>query len=129
MRILVFLHDTTIMHRSGLGVSRRERVAQGRQKDPSVRDYASYVPIGLAATKLHRWERQGAKVIYLSSHTSWDDVQKDFAVLRKHDFPLADIAYRCGNKQYGDVADELGPDLVVEDDCESIGGEIGRAHV
>jgi hypothetical protein len=46
MRLLVFLHGTTIMHPSGVGRTRVERVAQVRTgTEPGLHDYAAYVPI------------------------------------------------------------------------------------
>src|SRR5579864_5247557 len=67
MKILVFLHGTTIMHRGALGQSREERVRQVIAGEESVRDYEAYVPVGNAVEKLHRWRNQGAEIIFLSS--------------------------------------------------------------
>ncbi len=58
MKILVFLHGTVVMQSSAVGVPREERVRQSAAREPSVRDFASYVPIGNAVNKLHNWVRQ-----------------------------------------------------------------------
>ena len=55
MKIMVFLHGATIMQQTGLGVSRAERVQQVHDRDRSVYDFASYVPIGGAVEKLRTW--------------------------------------------------------------------------
>ncbi len=59
MKVGVFLHGTAIMHATASGVARDERVRQVRRREPSVRDFVSYVPTpgslekpdGLATTR------------------------------------------------------------------------------
>ena len=69
MRLLVFLHGTTLMHPSAVGRTRSEPVAQVRPgADPSQHDFASYVPVEGAVAKLRLWHEQGAHIEYLSSH-------------------------------------------------------------
>ena len=46
-----------------------------------MRDYAAYVPVGNAVTKLDRWRKQGAQIDYLSSHRKPEDVAKDASML------------------------------------------------
>lgn len=124
MRIMVFLHGTTIMHPSGLGHAREGRVAQVKQRDPSVADYAAYVPVGDAAVKLRRWHQQGGEIVYLSSHRQSENVAKDALVLDRHGFPVGPVLFRAGGESYADVARRAMPDVLIEDDCESIGGEV-----
>ena len=52
MKILVFLHGTTIMHKNAVGHTREEIVKQVKDKEKSVHDYKSYVPVGNAVKKL-----------------------------------------------------------------------------
>jgi hypothetical protein len=94
MKILVFLHGTLIMHKSAEGKSREERVQQVKNKDSSVLDYASYIPVGNVIEKLKSWKSQGAEILYLSSHETAEDVEKDKFVLEKYDFPKGQIFYR-----------------------------------
>lgn len=122
LKILVFLHGTVIMHSSAVGVPREERVRQSAAREPSVRDFASYVPVGDAVSKLHSWVRQGAEVVYLSSHREVEDVRKDEEVLRRYRFPEGSVLHRGPNESYADVAERALPDVLIEDDCESIGG-------
>lgn len=123
MKILVFLHGTLLMHKSAEGKSREERVRQVENKDPSVLDYASYIPVGNAVEKLKSWQSQGAEILYLSSHETAEDVKKDKSVLGKYDFPKGQVFYRQDGESYKDIAERIVPDVLVEDDCESIGGE------
>lgn len=123
MKILVFLHGTLIMHKSTEGKSREERVQQVENKDSSVLDYASYIPVGNANEKLKSWEKQGAEILYLSSHETAKDIEKDKSVLEKYDFPKGQIFYRQNGESYKNIVEKIIPDVLIEDDCESIGGE------
>jgi hypothetical protein len=70
MKIGVFLHGTAIMHASAAGVDREERVWQVRLREPSVRDFASYVPTPGTAGKLAAWQRHGASILATSAPTA-----------------------------------------------------------
>ena len=123
MRLLVFLHGTVLMHAGGVGVTRAERVAQVGANHPTVGEYAAYVPVGQAVAKLHRWQDAGAAVDYLSSHRNPNDVALDLAVLRTYGFPSGRVLARLPGETYGDVAGREAPDVLIEDDCESIGAD------
>lgn len=123
MKILIFLHGTLIMHKSAEGKSRDERVRQVMDGEPTVHDYASYIPVGNAIEKLKSWQSQGAEILYLSSHESVEDVEKDKIVLEKYNFPKGQVFFRHNGESYKDVAEKIIPDVLIEDDCESIGGE------
>lgn len=120
---MVFLHGTTIMHRNALGRTRLERVRQVLDGDESLYDFASYVPVGDAVRKLQGWKQQGAEILYLSSHRKVEDVEKDEAVLQNNGFPDGRIFFRHANERYSELAESALPDILIEDDCESIGGE------
>jgi len=123
MKILVFLHGTLIMHKNAEGKSRKERVQQVKNKESSVLDYVSYIPVGNVVEKLKSWQSQGAEILYLSSHETAEDVEKDKSVLEKYDFPKGQIFYRQNGEFYKDIAEKIIPNVLIEDDCESIGGE------
>jgi hypothetical protein len=122
MKIMVFLHGTVLMHSSAMGRTREERVQQVIDGDESLYDFDAYLPVGEAVQKLQTWTSQGAEVVYLSSHRIIADVAKDLTVLRKHAFPEGLVYFRQGTEGYGDVAARVLPDILIEDDCESIGG-------
>ena len=122
VRIMVFLHGTAIMHASAVGQPRAERVRQSRQRDTSVLDFATHVPAENAVDKVQAWQRHGADICYLSSHTGAADVALDRAVLARHGFPDGPVFFRQPGESYADVACRADADVVVEDDCESIGG-------
>ena len=121
-RLLVFLHGTTIMHSGAAGRSRGERVAQAKsQVGHGLDDFAAYVPIGESAAKLRGWAAQGAHVAYLSSHREPGDVELDADVLGRHGFPPGPILARGPTESYGQIVEREMPDVLIEDDCESIG--------
>jgi hypothetical protein len=130
MKILVFLHGTTIMHKNAKGLARQEIIKQVVEGDEPIHDYASYIPVGNAVDKLREWKAQGAKICYLSSHKSAEDVEKDKLVLRKYAFPDGQTFYRRNREEYKDVVERIRPlpDVIVEDDCESIGGEVEMVY-
>jgi hypothetical protein len=124
MRLLVFLHGTTIMHPGAVGLAREERVEQARTgSDPALHDYASYVPVDGAVEKLRRWSDQGAQIAYLSSHRDPFHVAEDERVLERHGFPTGPVLARLHEESYGEVAELAMPDVLIEDDCESIGAD------
>ncbi|MEK7513574.1 MAG: hypothetical protein AAB580_01660, partial [Patescibacteria group bacterium] len=49
-------------------------------------------------------------------------------VLAKYDFPQGEIYWRENGEAYKDVAERVMPDILIEDDCESIGGEVEMTY-
>ena len=78
--------------------------------------------------KLRRWHEPGGQIQHLHSHRDPDDVALDAAVLRRYDFPAGEVLARGQGESYGDVAERAMPDVLIEDDCESIGGVHQIAH-
>ena len=111
------------MHKSAENKTREERVRQVMNGEPSVHNYASYIPVGNAVEKLKFWQSQGAEILYLSSHETAEDVEKDKLVLEKYGFPKGQVFYRQNGESYKDIAEKNIPDVLIEDDCESIGGK------
>ena len=128
MKIMIFLHGTAIMHRNAVGRTRAERVQQVRDDDDSLYDFAAYVPVDNAVGKLCAWCAQGAEIVYLSSHRNVADVEKDRLVLRSYGFPDGPVCFRQPNETYAAVAERVMPDVLIEDDCESIGGETKMSY-
>jgi hypothetical protein len=130
MKILVFLHGTTIMHKSARGLIREQIVGQIMASEESLHNYASYIPVGNAVNKLQQWKAQGAEICYLSSHRNARDVKEDKFVLKKYAFPDGQIFCRRNREEYKDVVERIRPlpDVIVEDDCESIGGEVEMVY-
>ena len=134
MKILIFLQGTLLMHKSAVGKTREEIIEQVKAQGESVRDFSSYVPIGNAVVKLKRWVEQGAEIVYLSALTEdkkargdeiigKEGLKFDQEILDRYGFPKGEIYHRQKGESYADIAEKIVPDILIEDDCESIGGE------
>jgi hypothetical protein len=131
MRILIFTEGTVIMHKTAIGHSREEIVKQVENEQDSVHDYKSYVPVGNAVKKLQNWKNDGAEILYLTSRKKPEEIQQIQNVLKKFKFPDGQLLFRQKDEEYKDVAEKIIPDVLIEDDCESIGGidEMTITHV
>ena len=125
MKILVFTEGTLLIHKDWVGLSRAQRV--GRVKAAAgaqaPQDWNAQVPVGRAGEKLRAWRTHGADIAYLTSRRNPDEVKAIGEVLRRHTLPDGALYFRGEGERYSDVAERVLPDVVVEDDCESIGGE------
>jgi hypothetical protein len=108
MKIMVFLHGTA---------------TKPAVWDVIGQSFANYVPTGKAVEKLKQWESQGAQICYLTSHEQAAGVEIDKKVLAKFGYPEGEIFYRQNGESYPAVAERVMPDILIEDDCASIGGE------
>lgn len=110
------------MHHGAKNVSREERVKQVVNKEASVSDFVNYIPISQAVVKLNFWVDAGAEIYYLTSRTG-RQVEDILKVLIKNKFPTPmKLYFRTGHEKYSDVVNKIQPDVLIEDDCESIGG-------
>lgn len=121
MKILVFTECTLFIHREWVGLTRQQMME--KVKAGEVPGYESLVPIGDAPGKLRAWAGQGAEIIYLTSRRRQEEVKLVKQALHTFGFPPAKLYFRYAYETYQDVAARILPDLIVEDDCASIGGE------
>ncbi len=129
MKILVFAEGTILMHLSPEVLTREKRVAQSKRGGRAIRDYRHYVPTGNAVQKLLAWKKQGAKIYYLTSRTALEEIADINQVLERYQFPdKENLLYRKEGQEYKDVGEKLMPDIIIEDDCESIGGEVEMVY-
>jgi hypothetical protein len=129
MRILVFTEGTLLIGGDEARLSRPERIRAVKEKlarqaagGPPI-DFSAEVPAGDAVAKLRAWQRQGAEIVYLTSRTRPDEIEAIRSVLGRFGFPGGELFFRQAGEAYSDVAERVLPDILVEDDCESIGGE------
>ena len=122
MKILIFTEGTIIMPKSAPALPRDEIGKQGRNNGKTSYDYASFIPIGNAVGKLNNWAKAGAEIIYLTSRKKQAEIQDVQHVLISHGFPAGRLLFRRDKESYKDIAEAVMPDVLVEDDCESIGG-------
>lgn len=129
MKILVFTEGTVLMHASTRGLTREKRVEQSKRREASIYDYKNYISVGKAVEKLLTWKKQGAELYYLTSRKTLEEVADIKKVLEKFNFPdNQNLLYRKEDEEYKDVVERLTPDILVEDDCESIGGKVEMVY-
>ena len=134
MRILVFTEGTLLIGGDEARLSRPERIQAVKEKlarqaegGPPI-DFSAEVPAGDAVAKLRAWQRQGAEIVYLTSRTRPDEIEAIRSVLGRFGFPAGELFFRQAGEAYSDVAERVLPDILVEDDCESIGGEVEMTY-
>ncbi len=130
MKIMVFTEGTLFIGPEDVLLSREERIRAVQQvlaaNEPI--DFRSSVPVGNAVQKLRAWHRQGAEIVYLTSRSELEEINDIRYLLDKFDFPQGELFFRGKGEAYRDVAERVLPDILVEDDCESIGGEIEMTY-
>ena len=87
----------------------------------SLYNLKTYIPIGNAVKIIKLWQQQGANIIYCTSRKKRqaDDIA---ALLRRYEFTGAFLVSREQKENYSDIVEILQPDILIEDDCKSIGG-------
>ena len=128
---MVFTEGTALMFQSGANLSREERVKKSKVQEKSVYDFANYVPTGQAVEKISQWKKQGAEIYYLTSRTEKTEIDQIQKVLTTYHFPDSqNLLFRREGEEYKDVAERVMPDILIEDNCESIGAdEITYPHI
>ena len=130
--ILVFTEGTVLMHSSLKGLTRKQRVEKSKKrKRPLPNDYFKHeIPNGNAVKKLKSWKNKGAEIYYLTSTTSEKEIDYIKSVLKRYNFPdNNNLLFRRKKEEYKDVAERLMPDILIEDDCESIGGKQEMTYI
>lgn len=122
MKLVIFTEGTLIMHKQGLNCKREEIVKQVIEKQESVYDFSSYVPIGDVINKLKNWKKYGAKILYLTSRKKPEEIKQIRNVLKNNKFPKGELLFRQEGEEYKDIIERIFPEILIEDDCESIGG-------
>lgn len=86
-------------------------------------NHSTYVSINNAAEVIKSWHKQGADVIYCTSSRRPKEVEKIKENLLRLGFEGTRIYYRSKNQKYSDIIELVMPDVLIEDDCKSIGGK------
>lgn len=86
-------------------------------------DFASYVPVKNAGSKVKEWENQGYDISYITSQQAPEVIKTIENVLKKYDFPAGLLYFREEGEEYKDTVTRAKPDVLIEDNCESIGAD------
>ena len=122
MKLLIFTEGTIMMHKDAINHTREEIIRQVKTKQKSVRDYEHYVPIFNSVEKLQNWKDDGVDIIYLTSRIKSKEINQIRTVIKIYNFPKGELIFRRENENYREVIVRIIPDILIEDDCESIGG-------
>lgn len=110
------------MPADGANLTRDELIKVAKERKGSVKNYATYIPTSGSVEKLNKWAKE-AEIIYLTSRRKPEEIEIIRNVLEKHNFPKGELIFRQENEAYKDAAERVMPDILIEDDCECIGGE------
>lgn len=103
--IMIFVEGTIMKHKSWL----------------TLYNHASYTPIGNSVTIIRGWVEQGANIVYCTSRRGGQ--AKTIAdLLIKHGFVGTKLVFRSKHETYAKLVELITPDILIEDDCKSIGG-------
>ena len=83
--------------------------------------HKSYVPIGNCVEIIRGWREQGANIVYCTSQK--ENKARDIAfLLKQYGFTGSRLYFRNKGDKYKDIVETILPDVLIEDDCKSIGG-------
>lgn len=105
LTIMVFVEGTIIKPKSWL----------------SLYNHNAYIPIGNAVEIIKAWQQQGANIIYCTSRKK-RQANNIAALLKRYGFSGSFLVSREPKENYKDIVEMLLPDILIEDDCKSIGG-------
>lgn len=85
-------------------------------------NHKKYYPIKNCVEKIKKWEDQGARIVYLTSRRRIRSVNAIRDLLLGHGFPGSFLYFRTQRDKYKNISEALKPDVLIEDNCKSIGG-------
>ncbi len=103
--VMIFVEGTILRPKSKLGLF----------------SYKNYVPIGNCVKIISRWHNEGACINYCTSRKG-HQAFVIAALLERHGLPGEGLYYRDEKHMYKDIVEAVKPDVLIEDDCKSIGG-------
>lgn len=81
----------------------------------------AYIPAGNCVGLISHWHEQGAEIVYCTSLKE-KRIKIMTELLTKYGFLGSGLYYRGAGQEYKDIVNEVKPDILIEDDCKSIGG-------
>ena len=81
-----------------------------------------YKPIGGAVEIVNGWQKQGYE-IYLCSYVRKGRYQFIKRIIDFYGMKYTEILCRERGEQYSEIVERIKPDILIEDDCKSIGGQ------
>lgn len=87
----------------------------------SLYNHNAYVPIGNCVDLIQKWQTQGAEIVYCTSRRG-RHAEEIALLLQKFRFVGTRLYYREKKQSYKQLVEAVMPDILIEDDCKSIGG-------
>lgn len=84
-------------------------------------NHKAYVPIGGCVSLIQKWAAQGAAIVYCTSLRK-KQVQSMAELLQSYGFCGTRLYFRDQGETYSRLVEQIRPDILIEDDCRSIGG-------
>lgn len=106
MKIMIFAEGTILKPKSIL----------------TLYDYRTYIPIGNAAALIGAWGKQDVEILYCTSRKG-KQAEEIAQLLLKYGFIGSKLYFREKKQKYKDIIESVKPDILIEDDCRSIGGK------
>ena len=128
MKILVFLQGTILIESNVVGDTREDTVRRSRERAEKRGPLGELIPIGQSPAKVTSWRNHGAEICYVTASRKAANVRRSEEALRRWSFPEGILLSRKNGESYADIAVGTKPDIIVEDDCESIGGTKEMIH-
>lgn len=114
MKIMIFAEGTILKPKSLL----------------SLYNHKSYIPIGNSVAVITAWNQQEAEILYCTSRKG-KQAEEIAQILKQFSFPGSRLYFREPKQKYKDIVERVKPDILIEDNCRSIGGswQMCIAHV
>lgn len=106
MKIMVFIEGTTFKTRFPMFLFTKY----------------GYKPIGNAVEIVNAWQKEG-HVIYLCSYVRKRRYNFIKQIIDFYGMKYIEILCREKGEQYSEIVERIKPDILIEDDCKSIGGQ------
>lgn len=87
----------------------------------SMYNHKTYIPIGNAVGIIKRWQQQDMNIVYCTSRKG-KQAEEIAALLLNYGFVGSRLYYRDKGEKYKAIIEAIRPDVLIEDDCKSIGG-------
>ncbi|MBP1664351.1 MAG: hypothetical protein H6Q19_1491 [Bacteroidetes bacterium] len=85
--------------------------------------HAKYIPIGNCIAKINRWSNEGARIVYMTYVKKESSAEAARNILVRYGFSGQYLYHRIKGEKYKDIVEAVKPDILIEDDCKSIGGK------
>ena len=111
-----------------VGETREDIVQRSRERAVKRGPLGELIPIAHSVSKVTSWKNHGAEIFYMTAAKKPENVRRSEEALRRWSFPEGVLLARKNDESYANVAMREKPDVIVEDDCESIGGAKEMVH-